>query len=434
MTPGTRLDVSIEKPAAGGRMIARHDGAVLLVAGAIPGERAEVTVERVQKQTVWARVSRVIEASPDRVGGADRGACGGHVYAHVAPARQASLKAEIVADAFARIGRLPLAAPVPVVSAEPRGYRMRARLQIAHGAVGFFREGSHAICDAVATGQLGEGASALVPRLADAVRGQAGDGVQALEISETVAGDARVLHIVGPAEPPIALADALHVAGVRGVSWSVDEHARSKTMWGEPWVEDTLPIRGTAVRLRRHARSFFQGNRYLLVPLVEHVLQAIAPGPLVDLYAGVGLFSVSAAAAGIGPVLAVEGDRSSAGDLRDNAQAFADTLAVLHAPVERALAGGLRQPVTVVLDPPRVGATPEALKGVIALAAARVVYVSCDVATLARDAKALAAAGYALDDLRAFDLFPQTAHVETVAVFTRRDASQGPGPIPAPGS
>ena len=418
MTPGTRLDVSIEKPAAGGRMIARHDGAVLLVAGAIPGERVEVTVERVQKQTVWARVSRVLEPSPDRVGDAERGPCGGHVFAHVATARQASLKAEIVADAFARIGRLPLAAPVPIVSAEARGYRMRARLQVEDGRVGFFREGSHALCDAVATGQLGPGAEALVPLLADAVRGPAGANVRAVEISETVAGEARVLHVEGPAEPPIALADALHVVGVRGVSWAVDEHARSKTVWGEPWVEDTLTIRGAAVRLRRHARSFFQGNRYLLVPLAEHVLAQVTPGPLVDLYAGVGLFSVAAAAAGIGPVLAVEGDRSSAGDLRDNAQAFAERLAVIHAPVERALAG-LRQPETVVLDPPRSGATPQALTGVIAMAPARVVYVSCDVATLARDAKALAAAGYALQDIRAFDLFPQTAHVEVVSRFVR---------------
>jgi 23S rRNA (uracil1939-C5)-methyltransferase len=392
---------------------------VLLVAGAIPGERVEVTVERVQKHTVWARVSRVIEASPDRLGNADPTPCGGHVLAHVAPARQHSLKAEIVADAFARIGRLPLAAPVPVVGAEPRGYRMRARLQVAHGAVGFFREGSHAICDAVATGQLGEGAAALVAVLAEAVRGPAGDGVRAIDLSETVAGDARAVHVEGAAAPPIALADALHVAGVRGVSWAAEEHLRSKTLWGEPWVEDTLAIRGAAVRLRRHARSFFQGHRYLLVPLVDHVLDAVAPGPLVDLYAGVGLFAVSAAAAGIGPVLAVEGDRSSAGDLRDNAQAFPDTLAVLHAPVERALAGGLRRPETVVLDPPRTGATPEALRGIIALAPARVVYVSCDVATLARDARGLVAAGYALAGLRAFDLFPQTAHVECVAVFAK---------------
>jgi 23S rRNA (uracil1939-C5)-methyltransferase len=199
MHPGTRLDVTIEKPAAGGRMIARHEGAVLLVAGAIPGERVEVAVERVQKHTVWARVTRVHEASPDRVGEADRSPCGGHVFTHIAPARQAMLKGEIVADAFARLARLPLDAPVPVETAGARGYRMRARLQVAHGAIGFFREGSHAICDAVATGQLGEGAAALVARLAGALRDGVSDAVRAIEISETLAGDARALHLEGPA-------------------------------------------------------------------------------------------------------------------------------------------------------------------------------------------------------------------------------------------
>jgi 23S rRNA (uracil1939-C5)-methyltransferase len=215
------------------------------------------------------------------------------------------------------------------------------------------------------------------------------------------------------------MAAALHLPGVRGVSWAAEEAARSRTLWGEPWVEDTLAVRGASWTLRRHARSFFQGNRYLLVPLVEHVVASIGEGPVVDLYAGVGLFSVAAAACGMGPVLAVEGDRSSFGDLRDNAQAYAETLAAQHAPVERALGGGLRQPRVVVLDPPRTGATPQALAGVIALAPPRVVYVSCDVATLARDAKGLAAAGYGLRDLRAFDLFPQTAHVECVAVFEK---------------
>ena len=171
------------------------------------------------------------------------------------------------------------------------------------------------------------------------------------------------------------------------------------------------------VVLRRNVLSFFQGNRYLLGDLVAHVISLVPPGvDLLDLYAGAGLFAMTAAAIRQARVTAVEGDRVAAADLMANAGAHAG-VAVHHQPVEEFLercAGASRR---VIVDPPRTGLSRAALDGVIRLRAGRVIYVSCDVATLARDARRLVDAGYTIERADAFDLFPNTPHVETVVVF-----------------
>jgi 23S rRNA (uracil1939-C5)-methyltransferase len=151
---------------------------------------------------------------------------------------------------------------------------------------------------------------------------------------------------------------------------------------------------------------------------VSRVLAQVPDGVVVDLYAGVGLFAVALAASGRATVVAVEGDRFSADDLTKNAAPYSGAIAVKQAPVERYLDGSYLSALqTIVLDPPRTGLSGEALSGILALKAPRLVYVSCDVATLARDMRHFVAAGYRLDHIEAFDLFPNTAHVETLAVL-----------------
>ena len=144
---------------------------------------------------------------------------------------------------------------------------------------------------------------------------------------------------------------------------------------------------------------------------------------VVDLYAGVGLFACAMAARGA-EVVAVEGDRSSAADLRANAGRWASTLRVVRDAVEHVMDPKPDPaPDVVVLDPPRSGVSKEALTGLAGWRAPRLVYVSCDPATLARDAARLTAAGYALTSIAGFDLFPATPHVETMAVFDLGGAS-----------
>jgi 23S rRNA (uracil1939-C5)-methyltransferase len=169
----------------------------------------------------------------------------------------------------------------------------------------------------------------------------------------------------------------------------------------------------------RRAPAFFQGNRFLLGDLVRHVLDQATDDRVVDLYAGVGLFSVALAARGAS-VTAVEGEPFAAEDLFANARPWGGRLQVLQATVEDAVRqpAGAR-PAVVVLDPPRTGVSPEALRGLAAWRVPRLVYVSCDPPTLARDAAKLAESGYRLKSLTAFDMFPNTPHVEAVATFER---------------
>jgi 23S rRNA (uracil1939-C5)-methyltransferase len=147
----------------------------------------------------------------------------------------------------------------------------------------------------------------------------------------------------------------------------------------------------------------------------------VAPdGDVVDLYAGVGLFSISLAASGRSGITAVEGDRASGADLQHNAGQFGAALTLSLESVERYLAGignAANHVTTFIVDPPRTGISAGALASMIGVRAARVVYVSCDPATLARDARKLMDAGYSLSRIEAFDLFPNTPHVESVAVF-----------------
>lgn len=414
--PGERLTLTIDRPAVGGRMIARHDGAVVLVAGAIPGERVVARVERVQRRTIFARAVEVLEASPDRVVADEGLACGGHVLAHVSAPRQAALKAEMIADAFRRLGRLDVGT-VPVASAPADGYRTRARVHVRRGRWGFFEEGSHALCDITRSRQLTSESALVLDRLCAAVAAEPQVTAE-VEWAESIDGARRVAHVaVTSATPSLTL---LPVEGLDGAS-SSDVRGRSRQAWGEPFVIDRLALGGDAAAsldVRHHVRAFFQGNRYLLQQLVDDATARVDATDVADLYAGVGVFSLMLAAQGCA-VDAVEGDDWAAGDLQANA-APTGRVRVHHRPVEQFVQRTrLNDFGTIVVDPPRTGLSPVVSTALIGARVPRVVYVSCDPATLARDARLFVDGGYTVANVRAFDLFPRTAHVETVLTLTR---------------
>jgi len=417
---GQTLTLLVERPAVGGRMIARVDGQVVLVAGALPGERVSARIDRVGKGVAYAETVAVDEPSSDRRDPHTDPLCGGCLYAYITYQRQLEIKSVVIADAFRRIARLSLPARVPVAPSPTTGYRMRARLHRRGRRLGFFREGTHDVCDARTTGQLLAATCDVLDRVGAALAAMATDTVREVEVTENVDASERVVHLQTAPDSQGSSLDTLAstIEHVTGMTMSVA--AGCHVLRGSAHVTDQLVFANeTTVRIRRHVLAFFQGNRFLLRDLAEHVSAQIPERSIVvDLYAGGGLFSVAAARLRHALVTAVEGDRVAADDLAANASSTDGAVTAVHQSVETFTAVR-SNPDVVIVDPPRTGMSKEALASLMRLRAGRLVYVSCDVATLARDARRLVDSGYAITRADAFDLFPNTPHVETVVVFER---------------
>ena len=407
-------------------MIARHLGQIVLVRGAIPGERVRAWIERAEKRMAYAVTREVVEPSPDRRDAGSDPLCGGALYSHIAYDRQLAIKSDVIRDAFSRLGQYPIEHPIAVAGSPEDGYRMRARFHVHGARAGFYREGTHQLCDAAATKQLSSGAVAAAAALAAALDRDVPGAAASISLAENIAGDQRVAHVELVPRVRVSLdllSGAATAAGLAGIS-ARDMATGSPVQSGHPVVSDPLSAvagdRAGSATLQRHAESFFQGNRFLLRALVTAVAEATPDGgEVLDLYAGVGLFSVALAALGRLEVTAVEGDRASGADLRENARSQSPRLVTHIASVEEYLARRRADaPETVIVDPPRTGLSKHAVAGILRLNARRIVYVSCDPPTLARDARRVLDAGYTLHSVRAFDLFPNTPHVETLAQFT----------------
>ncbi len=423
-----QIDLTVERPAVGGRMIARWAGRVVLVAGAIPGERVRAVVERTRRDVVFARTVEVAHPSPDRRSTAAPASCGGRTLAHVAYPRQLVLKAEMVRDAFRRIGRIDLDAPPAVAGSPETGYRMRARLHAGNDRVGFLEEGSHHVCAVAGTGVLSPGAERVVAALNAQAPALLAGGVRTVELAEDLPGDHAALHLAvqgGVAETGVRWEALAAAAGVSGLSVASRTLPGPPRVLGSPFVTDPLAKflpspRAATLFLRRHATAFFQANRHLVPALAAAVAELAGVGEVVDLYAGVGLFAVAIAARGGGRVTAVERDPVSAGDLAANAAPLAPDLRIVRAPVETWLKrAGKLSGATVIVDPPRTGLSREVVTRLARRRPRRIVHVSCDVATQARDLRALRSSGYRIGEVRAFDLFPNTPHIETVVALDR---------------
>ncbi len=418
--------LTLDKAVAGGRTLARLDGRIVLVAGGIPGERVRVTMERTGKGVAFARVVAIEEASSDRVMPDADPQCGGLAFGHVSYPRQLDLKRGIVEDAMGRIGRLRDLPTIDVVGSPVREWRIRARLHAQGRQVGFFREGTHSLCDAAPSGQLAPGLLDLAQDTMARLRPDLTRSVEALLVTQSVRGDQQAAHLE-LSRPLPRHGDVWDGPpdSCTGVSAGLTSSRHPVVLSGHPWVRESLQALGVPgagdAALMRHVAGFFQGNRALIPRLVGHVLGSILPEhPVVDLYAGVGLFGVAAAAGGADAVTCVEGDAVSAEDLVTNAAAYGRRVRAVRGDVETFAReeAALLADACVIVDPPRTGLSPVVSAAIAAARPPRVAYVSCDPATLARDLQALVAAGLRIDTMTVFDLFPMTAHVECVVTLT----------------
>ncbi len=378
----------IERLAAGGEGVAHApDGRVVFVAASAPGDRVRVRV--VEEHPKWLRgeIETLEAPGPGRVEPrcplVPR--CGGCAWQHLAYATQLEAKAEILRDALTRIGGLTLAGEIEVVPSPPFGYRGRARIGVARGVVGFRRLRSHSLEPAAAC-------PVLVPELERALAALS-------------------------AQPPARDGEIELCAGDDG-------RVRAWGPGGLLHGEAQLAIDAGAARIAVSPGVFFQGNARVRGALLAAVLEAAGGGArALELCAGAGFFTLGLAER-FGEVLAVESSPPAVRDLRRNLDASGTkNVRVECAPLERFLAGSGPADFAadaVVVDPPRIG-LGAALAGQLAAAtgAARLVYVSCAPATLARDLAVLDAAGLRLLSVRGFDLFPQTPHVEAIALLAR---------------
>jgi 23S rRNA (uracil1939-C5)-methyltransferase len=431
----TLMDITIEKLIYGGEGLAHHDGSTVFVPFVLPLERVAAVAFEQKKKFVRARVERVLEPSPDRAEPKcpHFRVCGGCHYQHVPYEAQLKYKAEILRETLRRIGRIDWSGEIVPHASPPWGYRNRAQWKIrsvenasaspadntAKLGIGYFRANSTALCPVEECAILSPLLLKTLGRLREAVAAC----TLPLELREIEAfagaGDSKLLLTATFAGFPSRAGE--HAEKIRTILPETesllfhDPSGERMELYGPGYVE--CEAGGRPYRVGHF--SFFQVNRFLVEELVREVVEKEEQGnAALDLFAGVGLFSVPLAKR-FKRVVAIEANPAAARDLEANARGGA-AIEVRTADAERFLEKYKDKPELVVLDPPRAGLTSAAIKQVARIAPARITYVSCEPPTLARDLAAFVQAGYEIATIHLFDLFPQTFHIETVVRLRRR--------------
>jgi 23S rRNA (uracil1939-C5)-methyltransferase len=429
---GDVVEAAIEKGVYRGRGLARHEGRVIFVPRAHPGDRVRARVSEVHAGWAEAALVEVLEPSPERKPSpcpyVPR--CGGCAYQDYDDAAELRLKESVLRESLARAGAA-WEGEVTRHASPVSGWRMRASLHFSWSTaswsttargerglvLGLRQEGTRRVIDVLSCLQLSEAMNRAARALHGALAGRPqAERVHGLELLEAPDGSGLVATLEtslarseAPALMPLrAAAPDLTGFGVRTREGAVE------WLFGSPFVEAKL----LGLSLRAHAASFFQANRFLYDELASTVVALVPDGGsrVVDLYAGVGLFALPLAARCERETVAVEQSAFACEDALFAARrAGLGHLRVRRADVEAGLQGlEPREGDRVVLDPPRTGASRALVEALAARRPHAIVYVSCDPPTLGRDLSLFAARGYRPDTVHLFDMFPKTFHLETV--------------------
>lgn len=419
---GQTIELGIDRLGYGGYAIGRHEGLAVFVPFAAPGDRLRVEVTEVEKRHVRARIAAILQPGPGRVEPRCRhfGDCGGCQFQHVDYGTQLAAKADFVRDALVRTGGFDWPAAIAVHHGEPWGYRARTQLKL-QAPSGLRSDASHLRLPKKQrkAAQAREAATAddahtpQPPRL----------GFHRAFTHDVL--DVQQCPVLAPELESGLPAVRAAVASLRKRDWPYQIDGASGVA-GASWAPDLPGMKKDLVEHEVHGfryliepESFFQGNRHLVDGLVAGALGAERGELAFDLYAGVGLFSLPLSRR-FARVVAVEDERRAATLGRVNVKTNrCEKVTYLRATTEQFLRDNQERPDLVLMDPPRLGARP-AIPLLLQLAAPRLVYVSCDPQTLARDLRQLADGGYELEQVEAYDMFPQTFHVECVARLRRR--------------
>lgn len=429
LSPGSqpRLDLRIEKPIYGGNFLARHEGKAVFVPLTLPGEQVRVHLvdDKAKRGYAVAELDEVVTPAPERIPSKcpHFGPCGGCQYQHTGYTNQLALKQAVLRETFERAG-IVIPGGIPVLAAEPWAYRNRIRLAIdAAGRVGYRERRSHQLViirECPISAGLLVNAALTAAELLRNLFPQFRPTEMALFCDPGETALLLTLFVTQPvklklAEFSAALQQTIpQLTGMELVLDQRESFPKTLDRWGD--LSLTYATEDAAYRVDHGA--FFQVNRWLVDRLVEHVTARQSGAIAWDLFAGVGLFARQLTPH-FEKVIAVESAPSATKALEANLAGTsgqtvsASTLDFLRENHSK------ERPDLIVVDPPRTGLGAEITDLLAKVAAPRLVYVSCDPATLARDLHALLASGYAIESVAMTDLFPQTFHLETVVHLRR---------------
>ncbi len=440
---GKVYPAAVEGYASGGEGVARIEGVAVFVKGALRGERADVLIEHVGHKAAWGRIVKLTAPSSARVEEdcPYYGRCGGCRFRHMTYAEELEAKRQRVEDALRRIGGAECRVDVIHGAKETGRYRNKVQFPVAEGAIGYYQERTHRVVDiedCLLQPELDTVCRRAVKEWMERFRvpaydERAGKGlVRHLFLRTNSAGEALCCVVANGKGLPHEreLVEALRKAAptTAGVVLCVNTRKTNvilgdeyRTLWGRNWLEEEL----CGHRFRLSAPSFFQVNRAQTQVLYRRAAEFAALTGIetvVELYCGIGTISLTMAEQA-GRVIGVEVAPQAVADAEENARrnglehktrfACGDAGAL----AARLEEEGVR-PDVVVVDPPRKGLAPDVVDTIAKMAPERVVYVSCDPATLARDVKRFSSLGYEPVRAEAVDLFPRTAHVETVVLLS----------------
>lgn len=410
--------VRFEKMVYGGECLGRlADGRAVFVPFVLPGELAEVEITESKPRFAHGRAVKLLEKSPDRISPPCPyfSLCGGCHYQHLGYTQQLELKKDLVKDQLERLGKLTNLPEIPI-TASPTAFAYRNQVQFhpawrenaeVPASLGFKQASSDEV--------LPIGKCLLIPdemnELLPQIELEAGSAITRIAMRSDSEGEI-MLVFEGESDEPPELSLDLPVSATY-----LSPSGRSLNLSGN----DALVYRVLGKEFLVSPESFFQVNLPVAEEMVRHIL-ALVEGKqnlsILELYSGVGLFT-HFIAPHASQLTAIESSPSACFDFAGNLDEF-ENISLYEGAVEVILPEIVAQikPIDlVVLDPPRAGLNAKARQALIDLAPKEIIYLSCDPSTLARDLKHFGEAGYNLQSAHAFDMFPQTAHVETIAAL-----------------
>ncbi len=393
--------VTIEKLVYGGDGLARIDGQVVLTPFVLPGELVTLETSRIKSGLLRGESPGILEPSIHRIEPRCEyfGTCGGCQYQHTDYEYQLEQKVGILRETLRRLGGIAYEDDIPTVSGDPWFYRNRVQLHFAGHQSGFHKAGSHEI-------RAIDHCYISAPILVEAIANIS----EAIKRPEWPSFLRSLELFTNGSELQLNVLDSTRPVAARFFEW-----CRS---FLPKLVSGAIEYESAGSRFRISGGSFFQVNRFLIDSLVDEVVSNANGSHAIDLYAGVGLFSL-ALARRFERVEAVERGGSATRDLEFNIRRSECNVEAFRCSTENYIGKTDTRPDLLVADPPRAGLGLQTVAAILALKPARLTVVSCDPATLARDASKLLEE-YRIRRLSLIDLFPQTYHFETVAHLERK--------------